>query len=329
MSHEIEALEARDRLDLGHEPHGRAVVLTGRGLVEDQRGRLESEGDGDGEALLLSEREGQGRPIEDALEPGERGALQNTGGQAVEGRRIAPEIARSEQELLAHRPCEEHLAGTLEDISELGRELRDRASLDGVTVDQHRPGRRPHEAHRRAEEGRLARAVRPEHGHDLALSERGIDAPEHLAAVIARMHAAVLEPRDAAGVLRAGRRPARCGGSLRVPSNVRDLTDGRRRRRGPSLAPRPAAADRPIVEHAVAGSHLPAGVRQDHVEGQLDGVRIGHVEEAGHVALVYGSAVVHREHAVRTKLERLLNAMLDDDDSMALVGELAEEPDQP
>ena len=51
---------------------GRAVILAGRRLVEDQRRRPQGQGDGQGEPLLLAERQGERGAIEDVLDRVER-----------------------------------------------------------------------------------------------------------------------------------------------------------------------------------------------------------------------------------------------------------------
>ena len=63
---------------------GGLVVLPGGGFVEDQRGRLEGQGDGQGEALLLAERERQRRPLQDPLEAVERRPTEALGDQRLE-----------------------------------------------------------------------------------------------------------------------------------------------------------------------------------------------------------------------------------------------------
>jgi hypothetical protein len=54
MGDEVDALETWDGQDLPHEALGRLVILPGGGLIEDQRRRLECQGDGQREALLLA-----------------------------------------------------------------------------------------------------------------------------------------------------------------------------------------------------------------------------------------------------------------------------------
>ena len=68
VGHEVHGFEVRDREDLAHEASGRSVILARGRLVEHERRGLEGQGDRQGEALLLPEGQGQGRPLQDVLE---------------------------------------------------------------------------------------------------------------------------------------------------------------------------------------------------------------------------------------------------------------------
>ena len=96
-----------------------------------------AEGDRDRQPLLLAERERQRRPLEDVLHRrSSADALEDVGDERVESGLVEPEVARPEEQLLADRPGEQHLAWALEDVAEDGGERRDGALGRRLAVDE-------------------------------------------------------------------------------------------------------------------------------------------------------------------------------------------------
>ena len=131
--------------------------------------------------------------------------------------------------------------------------------------------------------------------------------------------------------------PSRWGRARRRSRPAR----ARRRRRGGSACPPIDAAARPgtparrgpveprarsaSATGPARGRGEPAATRSgDDVEWQLDRLRIGDVEEAVDTADVAGRPGLQIEDAIRAKVQRFLDAMLDDDDRAALVGQRRE-----
>ena len=67
---------------------------------------------------------------------------------------------------------------------------------------------------------------------------------------------------------------------------------------------------------------------QDSLEGQLHGIGIGDAEEPRDVAEVARLALLEVEHTIGSKVEGLLDAVLDDDDGVALVGQGPQDPQE-
>ena len=77
-------------------------------------------------------------------------------------------------------------------------------------------------------------------------------------------------------------------------------------------------------------SGLPAATRRrDDVVGQLHGLRIGELEEAVDVPDVAGRPLLQVQDPVGAQVQGLLDPVLDDDDRAALVGQVAEQGQQP
>ncbi len=119
--------------------------------------------------------------------------MQDVVDDPVERFRRPAQVLRAEDQLLADRPRKQHLARALEDIAEDRGQLRDGALGDRPALDEDLARGGLHQAHRGAEERCLAGAVRPEHGHRLATTERCRDPGEHLTRAVAGPDVAVLE----------------------------------------------------------------------------------------------------------------------------------------
>ena len=216
VRHEIEAAQPRDRDDPMHELGGRAVILPGGWLVEDERARPQSERDGQGESLLLPERQRQWGARQDVLEVVERRSPQAVAHEFVERGGIASHVPRAEQELVLDRASEQHLARALEDVAEFTGELRRAATGMRGAIDHDRPARDVEQPHGRPKERGLARAVRAEDRDDLVAPEPGVDAVEDRGLTDGRGDVAEFETRGGLG-----------GGLRRVGAWVRRVGGGR------------------------------------------------------------------------------------------------------
>ena len=147
------------------------------------------EGAGEREHLLLAagQRPGQLRaPFGEAGEAGEGTVLEIGDGDAAE---------RRHQEVLAHGEVRED-PSTLGDRAHPGAGQRIRGDAGRIVAgDPQRPAGRPHQPAGDLERGRLAGAVRPEHGDDLAGSDGDADAVEDFDRAVAGVHVAQFEER--------------------------------------------------------------------------------------------------------------------------------------
>ena len=113
----------------------------------------------------------------------------------------------------------------------------------------------------------------------------------------------------------------------------RSLTVGRRFVADLASTPDPVASDGAYGEPAMrqrlvgdrrrgrcCGGCATADLLDDGCEGQLDERRIGDLEESVDRTQVGGRAALHVQDAIGAQLERLLDAVLDDDHGAALVG---------
>ena len=221
----------RDGQDLAHEPASRcggpARLRARRGSASAARGpgrwrgRAASAGRTRGSAAVA-----RGCPRASSSDV----APSTSSTSASKVGRVAPQVARPEQQLLADRPGEQHLARALEDVAEDGRRAarRSRSAVDApsTTTIRRRVGRM--RLHRGAEERRLAGAVRAEDGDRSRAGRARASTPWRTCAspIAARGHRGT---RGAAAPARRARWVARSGAvgsaSAAAPS-----------------APRPAAA---------------------------------------------------------------------------------------
>src|SRR4029079_9335476 len=77
---------------------------------------LEGERDGEGQSLLLPERERHRWAIQNPVESIERCATEDGGAERIWIADLVAKVARPEEELVSDGPREEHLAGALEDV---------------------------------------------------------------------------------------------------------------------------------------------------------------------------------------------------------------------
>ncbi len=236
---EVDALEAGDRHDLAHERLGGAVILPGRRLVQDQRRRLEGQGDGQGEPFLLAEREGQRRPLEDVLELIERGPRAGSRRSSSSKVPASRPRFRGPEERAPRGPSGRRASGW-------GSGRRSRRSVASSEVVRRSAGPAPStrivaavDRQQRIavrKSGRLARAVRAEDGHDLAPPEAARRSPCSTL-VVADAGVDRRGTRGAAARLRAA-----TGGGLRGGAGAVGRRSDGPARRGPARGrPRTAA----------------------------------------------------------------------------------------
>ena len=193
-------------------------VQVGQRLVEQEHGRLEDEGAGDGHALLLAARQLAGQPVPEGVEAdrGEAGARQSP--------RLPPAPpgdARPVGDVVEHahvreqRIALEHHADVAPGRADVG---------DVAVADQDAAGRRRLEAGDQAERRRLAAARGAEQGDEAA----GLDGEAHVAnrghLAIGLAHALEHDARGASAPAHAAR-PVTMGAGA---------APGRRRRRSPT-----------------------------------------------------------------------------------------------
>ena len=102
----------------------------------------------------------------------------STSASNVSGSR--PEHAWSEEQLLFDRPSEQHLARALEHVAERFDQVGRAPVGDRPAVDEDRSAADAEQSHGRAEQGGLARAVRPEDRDGLRGAQPGIDPEQDL-----------------------------------------------------------------------------------------------------------------------------------------------------
>ena len=144
--------------------------------------------------------------------------------------------------------------------------------------------------HRRPEQRRLARAVRAEHRDDLAAAEAGVDAAQDLA--------------------RRRSRPGRRGTRAAAGASARGLGPARRLVAAPALASARSARRRLARTRSRTTSN-----------GSLTASGSAISRKPVDRAEIARRALVEVQDPIRPELERLLDAVLDDDDRVALVGQ--------
>ena len=277
---------------------GGPVILARGGLVEDQRRRLEGQRDRQGEALLLPERERQRGSLEDVLERVERRS-----GAARRRRCRSNDSAGRVQVPRAEHRAPRGRSGRRASGSGSGRRSR-RSSRGSATVrpaidapsTRTSPPRAAIRPHRGPEQRRLARAVRAEHGDDLPgarARRRRRGGPR-----ARRSRRARRGTRAAGGVAVGG--VARACGSVAVAGSAR----------------RPGAPSRRNRSRTTSN-------------GSLTAVGSATSRKPADVAEVARPALLEVQHPIRPEVERLLDAVLDDDDGVALVGEAPQGREEP
>ena len=212
----------------------------------------------------------------------------------LEAGRIATEVPGPEQELLLDGPREQHLARALEHVAELGGQLGRGPGGDRRAVDEDDPVRDAQETHRCPEQRRLAGAVGSQDRDDLVGAQTGVDAMEDLVVADGCPHATELESRR---LVRRSRRRHRLG----------------------------VVVDR---GHLMSRIVHRADPLEHDLERQLHGIRVGDGEESIDRAEVPLTTIFEVEDPVGPKLERLLHPVLDDDDRVAVVREIAQDIEQ-
>src|SRR6185369_17068483 len=193
----------------GREPFGR--------LVEDQQQRIGDEGTADREHLLLAARELVAEVVAAAGEGGEHreDARRRPRGRAFD----AGTMERAQ--VLLDAEVREHLSSFGDERDPAASDPVRREPGDGAAGERDRPCARPHEAHHRAHERRLAHAVPAEDADDLAARDREVDAEQHLARTVAGMDASDVEKQCGRGhVASSPRYAARTAASLRTAAGV-------------------------------------------------------------------------------------------------------------
>ncbi len=164
------------RLDLQLEPFPQLLVERAERLVHQQHPRVEDEGPGERDPLLLAAGELAG---ETALVAGQADQLQHLPGPLPDLRlRHFPQVQR-EADVLADRHVREE-GVVLEDHADVAPPRRHRRHR--VVVDPDLAGGRRLEAGQHHQGRRLARAGRPEQGHELPRRDVDRDAVDRVAA---------------------------------------------------------------------------------------------------------------------------------------------------
>ena len=258
-------------------------------------GRPEGQRDRQREPLLLAERQRQRRALPDVLEVVERRPAEAVVDELVEGRRVAPEVPRPEQQLLVDGPGEQHLARALEDVAEVVASSAVRwSAIDAPST----------------------RIAPPVTASSRIAVRNSVVLPEPFG------------PRTATTSPRPNRAstPCRISCSPIAASTPRNSSRGAARRPG---VPAGRSADRGRRRHLGPATRSRDPLEHD-LERQLDGLRDrrrrGSPSTAPEVA---GRPRFEVQHAVGPELERLLDAVLDDDDRAALVGQVAQQCQQP
>ena len=170
---------AQEGGELLEHPAASALVEAGEGLVEEGQGGAQGEGAGEVGALRLAAGETGGGAVEQAVDAaggrrlGEAGAALRRGEAAQ---------AQGEVEVGAQGAAQEDRL--LEGVGDGGAGVG-----GGLPPDEDATGAGPFEAGEKAEEGRLARAVRAEKGRNAALGEAQVGHVEHGAIAVRELHA--------------------------------------------------------------------------------------------------------------------------------------------
>ena len=264
------------------------MILAGRRLVEDQRRRTQGQGDGEGQPLLLAEREGQRRSIEDVLDRVERRPTQDVGASARRRSR------RRDRGSSARTGAPRARSARRASGSDSGRRSRRRSPSPSVV--------------RSVASSPSTKMTPLITGSSFIAVRSAVVLPEpfgpRMATIWRRPRAASTPCRMVRGRWRASTSRnssrGRSSSAIHVVDGLGAAPHGSGLRR---RSPRRARPRRP-----------------DHVERQLHRARVGDRQEAVDRTQVARRAVLEVQHPVGTELERLLDAMLDDDDGAALVG---------
>ena len=269
------------------------VVLPGRRLVEDQRRGLQREGDGKGQALLLPERERERWTLADVLERVERRSAQSVVHDRVErfrGRLEVPRAELSSSRTVFANSIWLGLWKTKPKVVASSATVRSAIDAPSTSTSPPRVGVRPIAV-------RSSVVLPDPFGPSTATTSF---APS-LALTPWSTSRSPQPARTSRNSSRGGRSPA----WARAPGIVARCA-----------RPMPQADDLPGPPSAESVEH--------DLERELHGDRVGDLEEAGDVAEVPGSALVQVQDAIRPKVERLLDAVLDDHHRVAFVGEAPE-----
>ena len=147
------------------QPFESVPVQPDGGLVQGQHGRFAGQDRGQGEQPLL--RGGQFGRVDGLGSRGKTDGGQRRPGPAL-GVGLADELPESERRFPQDGPFEKLVPGVLEEQAHRGRDSSDRHAGNAAPADPHVPLRRPQQTVEVAQERRLAGAVRPRHGDNLA-----------------------------------------------------------------------------------------------------------------------------------------------------------------